>query len=1003
MENNNKILLDYLNDYHLLSFEKSTELSMAIPVALTIEDIVLMRVKRITFEDEAPRKEAIENVLSALRLQNVNFLYVIRGFKDHVEFYYGIVRNLVVKNSPDRFKNNNFRGVTESILKKSIEGNFRGSDIEMLSEDKTRCVINELHHKKYISCIGGVPGINKEEAVDFQGVDRLVDTMLGEEFLFVVSAFSLGQNIIETLKRKICDFYDQLSPLSKTTEQKGSSEGVSSTVSKSLGNNVITSSSTSKTDSKTFTQTKSMTTTNSTRDSNPQKTGTEGNSTNEQKTSSHTDQNSQTTSNGKSESKGENRGKNTSFSFEHSLKNVQDWMAYADETLLRRLDYGQGKGLFMTSISLFADDELTLKRLENTATALFSGETGNKTPLTAYQVNDKKYLANVRNLQIPKVSFKKMMSDKEVSVRTALSQYVDNKPANKMSLAYWGTWMSVNELGIIAGLPRKEVVGLSLNEEVDFGLNYDSTQIKECDKLNIGKMIQSGIIKDIPIYLDKNVLNKHIFVCGVTGCGKTTTCMTLLRKSRLPFLVIEPAKTEYRILTNEDPTVLVFTLGEEIAPFRLNPLEFLPSESISSHVDMLKASIEAAFDMEAAIPQIIEAALYKCYEEKGWDVISNHNKYFKDPFADGVYSFPMLSDLIVCTEKVVKDQGFDERLKNDYIGSIRARLQGLIVGTKGLMLNTPRSVDFRKLVSKKVILELENVKSGTEKSLIMGFVLSSLNEAIKYQFKENKNFKHITLVEEAHRLLSRYMPGDSPCKKNGVETFADMLAEMRKYGECLVIADQIPSKMAPDVLKNTNTKIVHKIFAQDDKDAIGNTMSLTDEQKGYLSNLNTGRAVVFTQGWDKSIQVKIDKGNDTTEEFAQENKIREICLDYYIRNYTRGVFPEIQCLNQRPSVSQFEQILSGYSCYKVLQESFKTLLEKKKARQIRTFKGVWDKLPLKVKNDEMAKYLLNTCFPLPKTSYLPLFIQLLGDIESGVTDFSDSEKQDAYECIFNHL
>ena len=49
-------------------------------------------------------------------------------------------------------------------------------------------------------------------------------------------------------------------------------------------------------------------------------------------------------------------------------------------------------------------------------------------------------------------------------------------------------------------------------------------------------------------------------------------------------------------------------------------------------------------------------------------------------------------------EKVVKDQGFDDRLKDEYIGSMRARLKGLTVGSKGLMLNTPRSIDFVEML-----------------------------------------------------------------------------------------------------------------------------------------------------------------------------------------------------------------------------------------------------------------------------------------------------------------
>lgn len=990
MENKDKILVDYLDKYRDLAFSKSNGLSMQRGSNLTTQDIILIHVKRVTFEDEAPRKEAIENVLSSMRLRGVNFLYIIRGCKDHVEFYYGIVRNTIIKGSVNGEDN-----IKESILKKSIEGNFRGSDVELVGEQKTNAILGELRDKSFVSCIDGVPGINKDEAANFQGVDRLVDTMLGEEFLFVVSAFYLNQRIIDTLKTNVCSFYDQMTPLAKNTEQRGSSEGCSKSSGKTVGTNESKSSSESKSDSDSLT--KSNTTSQTMSNSKIQKQGTEGSS--KSKSSSHTDQQSSGFSKSDSSTEGTNTGKSTTFSFERSKKNVQDWMAYAENFLLKRLDYGQGKGLFMTNISLFADNKLTLKRLENTATALFSGEAGNKTPLIVNEDLKEIYLDNVRKLQIPKVRFDRAMSEKEVAVRTALSQYVASKKGE--SIGYWGTWMSVNELGIIAGLPRKEVVGLSLNEEVDFGLNYDSNSIAVSDRLELGRLVQSGIEKkDVPIYLDKNVLNKHVFVCGVTGCGKTTTCMTLLHKSKLPFLVIEPAKTEYRILTNEDRTVLVFTLGKEDAPFRLNPLEFLPSETISSHIDMVKASIEASFDMEAAIPQIIEAALYKCYEDKGWDVMTGKNKYYDDPFADGVYSFPVLSDLIECTQKVVKEQGFDERLKNDYIGSIKARLQGLIVGSKGVMLNTPRSINIETLLNRKVVLELENIKSGTEKSLVMGFILANLNEAIKYKFAQDKSFKHITLIEEAHRLLSKYVPGDSPCKKNGVETFADMLAEVRKYGECLIIADQIPSKMAPDVLKNTNTKIVHKIFAQDDKEVIGNTLSLTDEQKGYLSNLNTGRAVVFTQGWEKSIQVKIDNGYDTTNEFAQDQKIREICLNYYIRNYKRGVFPEIQCLNQMPSINKFERILGDYSKYKDLQEKFKVLCDKKKSQAVRNFKDVWSMLSVNYDTKEMATYLMNTCVHSADEIKKELTENLLMEIKQGVTDFSTAEKLTIYKDLF---
>ena len=304
-----------------------------------------------------------------------------------------------------------------------------------------------------------------------------------------------------------------------------------------------------------------------------------------------------------------------------------------------------------------------------------------------------------------------------------------------------------------------------------------------------------------------------------------------------------------------------------------------------------------------------------------------YNTYFDNPYDEGVYSFPTLEDLLNKIEIEVTKHNFDDRLKKDYIGSITARLQGLLVGSKGQMLNTRRGIDFRELIEKKVVLEIEEIKNGTEKSLIMGFILTNLCEALKSKFKKDKQFKHITLIEEAHRLLSKYSPGDSLNKKNSVETFADMLAEVRKYGESLIIADQIPNKMTPEVLKNTNTKIVHKIFAEDDKEAIGNTISLSKEQKDFLSSLTTGRAIVFSQGWTKALQVKIkEKTNTTSNENIDEDKLKNRVKDFYIENYKKAIF--IGTKYKKISKEDFE-LCREFSTNKEFVKVFKEIFEDK--------------------------------------------------------------------------
>lgn len=623
---------------------------------------------------------------------------------------------------------------------------------------------------------------------------------------------------------------------------------------------------------------------------------------------------SKTTSSGKSashsssfvESANESKSSNDSTGWTSSIlgqlpvprTSAASWMKYISEVLLPRLDNGRGKGLFLSCSYLFVDgdDRDNLYRLANTAISLFSGTRGNKAPLHFSEHYDKSQnsvpeacIRSMQNFRIPEIVCD---SEKSDEVMTVLSCKQDG---NHLCC---GSWLSSDELGLIAGFPQKEVVGLPLRKEVDFGLNVKAPA--EGEKLHLGKLIQCGTEKT-DIYLNKNDLDKHTFIAGTTGSGKTTTCLNLLKQCDWPFLVIEPVKNEYRILKDEFDDVIYFTPGnQKTAPFFLNPFEIFPGEDIVSRADMIKATMESSFEMQAAIPQILETAIFKAYEDRGWNINKNtwHGKSENDedgPFSPGSDAFPRFSDFIEAIHEVIKKSNFGDRLGPEYQGTIDAMVGSLVIGAKGQMLNVPKSVSFSDLVNKRVVIELEGIRSGAEKSMLMGFVLTNLMEAVRREHAKNRDFHHITLVEEAHRLLSRYMPGDSFNKKQGVEVFSDMLAEVRKYGEALIIVDQIPNKMTPEVLKNTNTKIVHKLFAQDDKDAIGNTMALDKDQKAYLSNLPTGRAVVFSQGWDKAVQVQVEKVADTSGKEITDEEIHKRAVGYYASDEAleSGVFPKL--------------------------------------------------------------------------------------------------------------
>jgi len=430
------------------------------------------------------------------------------------------------------------------------------------------------------------------------------------------------------------------------------------------------------------------------------------------------------------------------------------------------------------------------------------------------------------------------------------------------------TILNSEQFGILCQLPDREFPGWYVDEYVEFDTAPRNTD-KFSDPVEIGEICQAG--RTVPLcvnkYLfEKNDFTRHALIIGITGGGKTNTSKSLLKTlwaeeshNRIPFLVIESAKREYWELRNIRgfEELIVFTLGSESAEtsvkYRINPFEAAERISLQTHIDYLLSTFRAAFEMYPPMPYILETAVYEIYSDRGWDIAENKNIY-------GFIEYPTLSDLYNKVDVVVDRMGYHKDVQSNVKAALQARINSLMIGGKGAMLNTPKSVPIGELLNCPVVMELEDIGDDETKSFVIGILLVQLYEYRKsHMTAGSRELSHILLVEEAHRLLKNVSSsGESgSTQAKSVEFFCNLLAEIRTYGQGILIADQIPTKLASDTIKNTNLKIVHRTVAKEDRETIGRSMNMSDKQIGYLSSLRRGYAAVYAEGDNRPKCVKM--------------------------------------------------------------------------------------------------------------------------------------------------
>ncbi len=464
---------------------------------------------------------------------------------------------------------------------------------------------------------------------------------------------------------------------------------------------------------------------------------------------------------------------------------------------------------------------------------------------------------------------------------------------------------------------EKISAGLNINESGKGNKTYTANLINSGD-INVGKLRSSS--KGDTIGFSLKDLAKHMLVVGTPGSGKTTFSVGLLdrlwKEHKIPFLVIEPAKNEYRALVQSIPDLQVFTPGKNfISPFVFNP--FVPPKNVKleTYKSTLKTAFAAAVSMSTPLDKIFEESINNCYSDFRWldtYTVDDKGKIFN------------ISDFIKCFQETFDEIGYTGDAKNIGRAGV-VRLNSLVN-----LFDNYFSIPIEDILQKPTIIELAAIENSDQKALIISLLLLSILAYVNANYVGEGGLKNVILLEEAHVLLdadTNAGQGDANPSAIAQGLVKRMLAEIRSYGVGIVIADQSPRKVSTDVVALTDMKMVFRLVESADKQIIGDSTNMTETQIQRMSKLKPGEAFLFFNKLDEPEEV-------ITPDYRLDNKISISLSDEGIKELSTywkdkadelRPYPECKLCSSCQSTCDYSQrILAREIARRIFVRNFKT-------------------------------------------------------------------------------
>ena len=459
--------------------------------------------------------------------------------------------------------------------------------------------------------------------------------------------------------------------------------------------------------------------------------------------------------------------------------------------------------------------------------------------------------------------------------------------------------------------------GLIVNEAGKTSRTYADNVVGGGD-ITIGTLKSSS--HSAPIGISLKDLTKHALVVGTPGSGKTTFSVSLLdrlwKDHNIPFLVIEPAKNEYRALVQSIPDLQVFTPGKNtISPFVFNP--FVPPKNVKleTYKSTLKTAFAAAVSMSSPLDKIFEETVNNCYSNFRWlDTYTSDDK-------GQIFN---ITDFVKCFEETFETIGYTGDAQNIGRAGL-VRLQSLIN-----LFDNYYSIPIEDLLSKPTVIELAAIENSDQKALMISLLLLSILAYVNSNYIGDGNLRNVVLLEEAHVLLDAdtSTAGEGEANPSAIAQglVKRMLAEIRSYGVGIVIADQSPRKVTQDVVALTDIKIAFRLVEATDKEILANSSNMNEIQQQRLAKLKPGEAFLFFGKLDEPEEIKLDdyrQANNISISLSDEG-IKSLSTYWNDRRDKLRPYPECAyCQYCTGGCNYNKRILSRDIARKIFVKNFK--------------------------------------------------------------------------------